>query len=178
MRVARATTVQPPEMIRVAAIHTAPLRQAIHALKYGGQRELASPLARYLVAALLDVPWAAAYQRVDGVIPVPLHEDRRLERGYNQSELLAEAYCQRAKVPLATHWLARQRATRSQVGLTAAERQSNVDDAFVAAPAVLGKRIIVLDDVYTTGATLDACAHALVDAGAAAVYGLALACPR
>ncbi len=173
-----ATNENPLIMIRVAAIHAPPLRQAIHALKYGGQTELALPLARYLVAALLDVPWADVYQSVDALIPVPLHDERRSERGYNQSELLAQAYCRLSKIPLQSNWLVRQRSTRSQVGLTATERHSNVEQAFVADPAVTGKRIILLDDVYTTGATLHACAHAVVEAGATAVYALALACPR
>lgn len=173
-----ATAENPMRMIRVAAIHVPPLRQAIHALKYEGQTELASPLARYLVAALLDVPWTAVYRSVDCVIPVPLHDERRRERGYNQSERLAQAYCHQARLPLQSDWLVRQRSTRSQVGLTAIERHANVEQAFVADPAVRGKRIVVLDDVYTTGATLHACAHALVQAGAMAVYGLALACPR
>ncbi len=168
----------PLRMIRVAAIHAPPLREAVHALKYGGQRELAPPLARYLVAALLDAPWAEGYQSADCVIPVPLHDERRSERGYNQSELLAQAYCQQTKIPLQSGWLVRQRSTRSQVGLTATERYTNVEQAFVADPAVVGKRIVVLDDVYTTGATLQASARALVQAGATEVYALALACPR
>jgi ComF family protein len=165
-------------LIRVAAIHAEPLRQAIHALKYRGRTELAAPLARYLVATLLDAPWTTAYFAVDGIVPVPLHAERQRERGYNQSALLAEAFCHRTALPLQRHWLSRQQPTRSQVGLTAAERHRNVEQAFVAHPAVQGKRVVVLDDVYTTGATLHACARALVRAGATAVYGLALACPR
>ena len=103
---------------------------------------------------------------------------RYQERGYNQAELLASAFCDRVQLPLQAGWLVRQRSTHSQVGLTAVERQRNVEDAFVAADAVLGKRLLLIDDVYTTGATMRACAQAALDAGAAIVYGLALACPR
>ena len=137
--------------------HAPPLRQAIHALKYEGQTELASPLARYLVAALLDVPWADVYQNVDAIIPVPLHDERRRERGYNQSELLAQAYCQQSKLPLQSGWLVRQRSTRSQVGLTATERHTNVEQAFVADPAVIGKRISSPKSIRETRCKLQVC---------------------
>jgi ComF family protein len=165
-------------MVRIAALHTTPLREAIHALKYENCPELADMLARYLIAALLDTPWCDRYLAVDGVLPVPLYNDRLQERGYNQSELLADAFCEQTGVSLQTTWLMRQRSTQSQVGLNAGDRRQNVQDAFVATPAVLGKRIILLDDVYTTGATMQACAAALRDAGAVAVYGLAVTCPR
>ena len=160
---------------RIAARHETPLREAIHALKYQGRRELAAPLARYLVAAALVAPWRTG--TVDGVIPVPLHERRLAERGYNQAELLAQAFCQRLQLPLQTRCLTRQRSTQSQVGLTAVERQQNMDDAFVATTVVHGQRLLLIDDVYTTGATMRACATALLQAGATVVYGLALAAP-
>jgi len=166
-----------PVMIRVAALHVAPLSQAIYGLKYRGQAELAPILARYLFAALLDVPWAKTYRTVDCIVPVPLHIDRLHERGYNQADLLAQALGTQMGLPINASWLTRQRATRSQIGLTAVERHTNVARAFAATPSVRGKRIIILDDVYTTGATLHACANALYLAGAMAVYGLALACP-
>jgi ComF family protein len=134
-------------------------------------------LARYLVAMLMDAPWAAAYRAVDGVVPVPLYAQRQQERGYNQAELLADAFCKQAQLPLRASWLTRIRATHTQVGLSATARRANVQAAFQAEPTVQGKRLIVLDDVYTTGATLRACAQALLAAGATQVYGLALACP-
>lgn len=164
-------------MTRISAYHQNPLSQAVYGLKYRGRKELAPLLARYLLATLLHADWREAYRATDGVVPVPLHRDRQRERGYNHAELLARAFCQQIRLPLHSNWLARYRATASQVGLTAHERQRNVADAFSANPAVQGKRIIVLDDVYTTGATINACAAALYDAGATAVYGLALACP-
>lgn len=165
-------------LVRIAALHTTPLREAIHALKYDQHPELAKPLARYLVALIQTLPNAASFCAVDGVVPVPLYDARRQARGYNQAELLASAFCHSVQLPLRSAWLARQRATQSQVGLTVAERQQNVQDAFVAAQAVAGKRLLLIDDVYTTGATMRACAQAALAAGAQTVVGLALACPR
>lgn len=168
----------PLQIIRIAALHTSPLREAIHALKYENCPELAEPLARYLIALVQLSPWQRILEKVDGVVPVPLYTTRQLERGYNQSELLASAFCHDVQLSLHSAWLRRQRSTPSQVGLTAAERQQNVQDAFVATEAVYGKHILLIDDVYTTGATMHACAQAAISAGAARVYGLALACPK
>lgn len=165
---------------RIAALHTAPLREAIHALKYGNCPELAEPLARYLLAHLQTSSWLGNLPAIaiDAVVPVPLHTERHHARGYNQAEVLASAFCRSVQCPLRSAWLIRQRSTQSQVGLTAVERQKNVQDAFVANQAVYGKRILLIDDVYTTGATMRACAQAALDAGATVVYGLALACPK
>lgn len=150
----------------------------IHAFKYEQQPELAEPLAHYLVALVQTLPWSGGFPSVDGVVPVPLYSARYQERGYNQAELLAGAFCHSVQLPLCSAWLVRRRSTHSQVGLTAIERRHNVEDAFVATNAVFGKHLLLIDDVYTTGATMRACAQAALDAGAGAVYGLALACPR
>ncbi len=164
--------------VRIAALHTSPLREAIHAFKYGQQPELAVPLARYLLALSQASSWQATLRSIDAVVPVPLNAVRRQERGYNQAEQLASAFCYGVQLPLCSAWLVRQRATQSQVGLSAVERRHNVQGAFMAASAVAGKRLLLVDDVYTTGATMQACAEAALNAGATAVYGLALACPR
>lgn len=164
--------------VGIAALHVSPLREVIHAFKYEQRRELAEPLARYLVAHVQNMPYLPSLLAVDGVVPVPLAQERFQERGYNQSELLASAFCHSVQLPLRPAWLIRRRSTQSQVGLTAAERQHNVQDAFVAATAVAGKRILLIDDVFTTGATMRACAQAALSAGAQVIYGLALACPR
>jgi ComF family protein len=162
---------------RAAALHTHPLREAIHALKYEDQPELAVPLARYLVAVFAADPWPALASSLDAVVPVPLHAQRLAERGYNQSERLAAAFCSQTGMQLAPEWLARTRQTRQQVGLGPVERRANVVDAFSAAPTVAGKTILLIDDVLTTGATLAACATAAQAAGAVAVYALTLAIP-
>lgn len=160
--------------LRAAAIYAEPLRDAVHQLKYGGAVALADPLSRYLVAAqsrqLADIVF-------DAVVPIPLHKERLAERGYNQAEVLARAFCNRAGLSIEPLWLARRRETRSQVGLTARQRRINVSNAFVAHANVHRKRLLLIDDVYTTGSTLVAAAEAALAAGAAAVYGLALAIP-
>jgi predicted amidophosphoribosyltransferase len=109
---------------------------------------------------------------------VPLHEQRLQERGYNQSELLALHFCHAVGLSLQPEWLARTRQTRQQVGLGPTERQTNVQDAFTATGDVEGHSLLLIDDVYTTGATLRACAMTAFAAGANAVYGLTLARPR
>ncbi|WP_141611546.1 ComF family protein [Litorilinea aerophila] len=168
-----AALVHPVTRIRAAALYTSPLREAIHAFKYGGRPELAQSLGRYLVVAFGEADWDTP---VDLVVPVPLHRDRLAERGYNQSQLLAQALCRWLHLPLGTDALTRVRQTRQQVGLDAAARQENVLEAFVASSAaVQGRTLLLVDDVYTTGATLKACAAAALEAGATRVYGLTLA---
>jgi ComF family protein len=170
-------------LTRAAGLHTAPLREAIHAFKYEAQTALAPLLARYLVAVYAEPPWStlatgsALPQAITAVVPVPLHKERLAERGYNQSELLAAHFCRVVGLPLQPAWLARVRETRQQVGLAPGERQSNVAGAFAASGDVAGQSLLLIDDVYTTGATLRACAQAARAAGAHAVYGLTLARP-
>ena len=167
----------PLTLSRAAALHTAPLREAIHTLKYQDRPQLAQPLGRYLVAAFQQAPWTTLASSIDAVVPAPLHVERLQERGYNQSELLAAALCHACSLDLQPGWLARVRATRQQVGLTADERMQNVAGAFAADPAVNGRTLLVVDDVYTTGATLHACAEAALAAGAPSVFALTLAIP-
>ncbi len=169
---------EPPTiMLRAAALHTDPLRRAIHALKYEDRPELASPLARYLTAAFATVCWQPYRATIDAVVAVPLHPERHAERGYNQSELLAAFFGRAVGLPCRPDWIERHASTRPQVGLNAEERRSNVAQAFAAAPAVAGRTILLIDDVYTTGSTLNACAAAARVAGAQAVFALALAIP-
>jgi ComF family protein len=167
----------PLRLTRTAALYTSPLRQAIHALKYEAQPELAPLLARYLIAVYASAPWSNLAQPITAVVPVPLHPQRIEERGYNQSELLAESFCAAVQLPLQPTWLKRVRETRQQVGLGPGERYANVEGAFCATADVAGQQLLLIDDVYTTGATLRACAIAALAAGATAVYGLTLAQP-
>lgn len=175
MRCQRHTS--PLTLVRAATLHVDPLRHFIHLLKYEQRPELAPALARYLTAAVQHPDWDPIRPTLDVLVPVPLHKARRAERGYNQSELLAIGLSARSGIPLAADLLQRIKPTRAQVGLTAAERQANVGDAFVASPACRGLHILLIDDVYTTGATLTACAQAALAAGAIAVCGLTLATP-
>jgi competence protein ComFC len=120
--------------------------------------------------------WHAAQLTADWLIPVPLHPSRERDRGYNQSELLARQLARRVNVPVSSQGLRRTRATAVQMTLNAAERRQNVAGAFeCVAACVRGARVVIIDDVGTTGATLDACAQAVLQAGAVSVMGLTLA---
>jgi len=161
------------DRLRAAAPFDGPLRKAIHDLKYNNLRDLANPLGDFL----LNVCQAQRFP-ADMIVPVPLHHTRQQERGYNQSTLIAERLAQRTGLPIVEQALQRTRQTPPQVGLSARERWLNVQGAFEASPAhVAGHRPLLIDDVLTTGATLLACAHALRERGAQAVYGLTLARP-
>jgi ComF family protein len=148
------------------------IRQAIHALKYKRRRTIATPLANGM-AQILDIP--PSTNRV--LCAIPLHPDRQAQRGYNQSALLAQELSRQWQIPeLSATALRRIRATESQVDLNYEARQHNVSAAFTAQPELVeGRHIILVDDVCTTGATLNACAEALLSAGAKAVSGVTLA---
>jgi len=157
--------------IRSVGYYATPLREAVHALKYEGVRVLAEPLAELLMAF-----WSRSALPVSVIVPVPLHRSRSRYRGYNQAMLLARAFGRRAGMPVVAECLVRSRATRSQVGLNAEERRANVRDAFVCNnEALRGERVLLMDDVFTTGATLEACAQALLEGGAVGVWALTLA---
>ena len=152
------------------AHHLPPLAQAIHALKYKGIRALAEPLGDILAQY-----WQQRHVQASIIVPVPLHQARLRQRGYNQSLLLARELAQRLRLPLGEAVLTRERNTPSQVGLSREERWANVWGAFRCAPDVfLGGDVLLVDDVLTTGATLEACASTLLTAGAQSVWSLTL----
>jgi len=153
-----------------AAYSEGPLREAIHGFKYEGARALAPLLGEMLYAG-----WLAARLPGEVVVPVPLHPRRLRERGYNQSQLLARELARLAGLRLDDRTLRRERHTRPQVTLNAAERRANVEGAFGCGPALAGEAVLLVDDVFTTGATLAACAAALKAAGARSVWALTLA---
>ena len=158
---------------RAACGYEGVIRTAIHQLKFRQARFLAPFLARVLARGLAQRPLQA-----DLVIPVPLSAGRKRERGYNQSELIAIELARLAPLPAPTpEALAKPRDTRPQVGLSAVERRRNVAGAFACPRPELveGRRILLIDDVMTTGATLEACAAPLVEAGAARVMALVVA---
>jgi ComF family protein len=163
------------DAIAAAGRYEGVLREAVHGLKYGRRRALAEPLGT-LLAGRLEESMPEWWPEV--VVPVPIHWSRRLRRGFNQAELLAQVVGQAAALRTDTASLARVRRTRSQVGLSGEERRRNLTGAFqVRRPAAFSNRTVLLvDDVYTTGTTLAECARALRAAGASAVYGLVLAC--
>ncbi len=147
------------------------IQKAVHLFKYRGRTALAPTLAELMASQVLRHP-----VRADGIVPVPLHPSRLKERGYNQSALLAESLGRRLGLPVINGALERIRCTRPQVGLSAQERKENVKGAFRAYPSlVAGKDLILVDDVCTTGATLEECGLALKDAGAGLIWGLTLA---
>lgn len=168
----------PLQRVRAAALHTSPLREWIHLLKYDNRPDLAPLLARYLVVAFSLSDWKEPRQHIEYVAPVPLHAERARERGYNQAELLAAELCRQTGLRLRTDLLRREKLTRSQVGLNAVERKANVEDAFIASSECRGRHILLIDDVYTTGATLHACASTAISAGAVEVSALTLALPN
>ena len=146
------------------------LRELIHLFKYGRVQPLAKPLGRLLALAL------PRDQEFDVIVPMPLHWRKRWQRGFNQSALLASEIGRRANVPVKSA-LRRIRPTATQAGLTNAKRRLNVSGAFRAwkRPALTGKRVLLVDDVMTTGATAASCARALKIAGASQVTLLTLA---
>ncbi len=156
---------------RATGLFEGAIQSAIHALKYKNGRRLAEVLAQRLAVELAAAAWSPTL-----LTAVPLHPDRLRERGYNQSELLGTHLSTLVRLPFRADLIARTRATRPQVGLNAQERKANMMDAFRAhREPVEGQAIVIIDDVYTTGATLAACAEALRQAGAAQVWALTLA---
>ncbi|MBI1864235.1 MAG: ComF family protein [Nitrospirae bacterium] len=154
---------EPPfALARAAGAHEGALREAIHLLKYGRKHSLGKKLGRFLL------PSAGALPTPEVVVPVPLHPSRLRHRGFNQSLLLADAVCRRLDVPLDHGALQRVRPTRPQVELTPEERKANIRGAFaVLRPErIEDKRVLLVDDVFTTGATVSECARVLRKAGA------------
>ncbi len=158
-------------MIRTATRYDGPVADTIKKFKYEGYFGLAQPLGSLMLLA-----WRRWQHPVDLVIPVPLHAARQRERGYNQSELLAQVMKRDLKWQVEPAALKRVRRTRPQVGLNSAERRANVRGAFVTEPTLVeGRRILLIDDVHTTGATLGAAADVLLAAGANSVSAYCLA---
>ncbi len=163
----------PPEYqaVRSFAAFGGPLREAMHRLKYQRDIGIGEALSKHLIELYNELKWG-----IDLVTPVPLSAKRARERGYNQSGLLARPLAYAVQKPYQPSILMRSRDTRSQVGLGANERRQNVEGAFTASTAqVKEKVVLVIDDVMTTGSTINACTQALLRAGASAVYGLTLA---
>lgn len=153
-----------------AYVFGGPLADAIRRLKYEHRSDLAAPLGALLARAA-----SPHVGRADVVVPVPLHPRRLRARGFNQSALIAAPVARVLGVPLDVRWLERVRDTPPQAGLEAPGRDDNVRGAFAARRPRPGARVLLVDDVRTTGATLSAAAGALRASGAREVRRLALA---
>lgn len=154
----------------VACIYDRTIQRAIHHLKYLRQRRIAHPLGDLIYVALQLDP-----QPADAILAVPLHADRLAERGFNQSDELARHLAAHSGLPVLAG-LERSRDTGHQAGLSRLKRGSNVAGAFVwRGSRPPPERVLLVDDVLTTGATLVACAEALRDAGAREVRAVAVA---
>ncbi len=159
---------------RSVAFFDGPVREAIHRLKYSNVRDLAVPLGEMMVSYWQDVRLPA-----EVIVPVPLHTRRLRERGYNQAALLARELGRGVGLPVLEDALVRVRETSPQVDLNAEERKENVRGAFhCPADQLADKDVLLIDDVYTTGATLEACSLALRQRGVRTVWALTLARAR
>ncbi len=151
-----------------------PLKDLIHQYKYNKHECLAKPLGDLLINMLSHKD---IIPEIDVVVPVPLHWKKRLERGFNQSELMAKRICKKLSLPISTNNLRRIKNTLSQTQLLRTQRQKNVSGAFkVKQPEVFYKKqVFLVDDVLTTGITASECARNLRSAGAKKVHFLGLA---
>jgi len=161
---------------RAVGQYSGVLRKAVHELKYGGKRMLASPLGDLLYTYLekrCDFPW----RRASCVVPVPIHPARERVRGYNQSELVAERLSELTGLPLVGGNLVRASRTKPQVALSPEERRKNVKAVFRVrdSDAVRGRIVLLVDDVATTCSTIHECSLALLKAGAERVYAVCIA---
>lgn len=149
-------------------LHEGALQKAISLFKFHGIKRLSYPLSEKIL--LKKLPQA------DILLPVPLHKKRLKYRGFNQSALLGKYIAQRSDMPLSLNTLVRIKNTVPQVGLSAVDRERNIKNAFdvVSKEKIKGKRVMLVDDVFTTGATVRECSMVLKQAGAEKVYVVTL----
>ncbi len=154
--------------------YTAELSSLVRGFKFYGKRNLARLFAPLLAATFCD-SWSR--EEIDIVVPVPLHPKRQQSRGYNQAELLARSLAHKMALPFSKHAVIRRKATLPQVGLTDAQRLENVRKAFCCTNPgqVARQRVLLVDDVMTTGATVASASRALLEGGALRVSVLVVA---
>lgn len=148
------------------------LRQIIHALKYNQKFKLGEYLGMILAEGIKSREW-----QLDAIIPVPIHQLKKAERGYNQSDYIAKGLSKSLNIPYSTNSIKRTRYTESQTGLNMNDRALNVANAFKvkSSKKIQGNNFLVVDDVCTTGATIQACGKIIKDAGANSVYACTIA---
>ncbi|MEE2566244.1 ComF family protein [Hyphobacterium marinum] len=160
-------------LMRAAFVYNEASRKLVLDFKHGGRTETLPQFARWMARA-----GAEALEGADALVPVPLHPRRLLSRRYNQSSLLASALTRETGIPVEADALRRSRATTTQGGKSAKGRKRNVAGAFRVreryTARITGKCLVLVDDVMTTGATLEACARVLLRAGARQVNAVAL----
>ena len=167
------------ERIWSVAVYDGVLKELIHQFKYKEKKYLANPLGKLLVDF---VEKYLKEEKFDYIVPVPLEKARQKKRGYNQAELLAWVLGEAVDKPILTDLVERRKKTKPQFGLDREERVENLSGAFEISKSgernistIAGKTVLLLDDLATTGATLDECARVFKEAGASEVYGLVLA---
>lgn len=158
---------------RAALVHEGPGRDLIHAFKYTGRTHLRRPLGLLAVELLTEF---VASGRPDLIVPVPLHVKRLRSRGFNQALLVGELLAEEWRIPLCRQALKRVRWTEPQINLAAELRRENVRNAFSVPDASLvsGRRVLLVDDVFTTGSTVEECSRTLDRAGAEEVLVITL----
>lgn len=165
-----AAIAEPPafDRARAVALHDGDARLFVTRLKFGDRLDLARPMGRLMAAAGKEV-----LEGADALVPVPLHWTRHLWRRFNQSAALAEEIAAHCGVPVRHDLIRRHKRTPQQIGLSKAQRAANLQGAFKVPPSakaeVEGLHLVLIDDVHTTGATLNACARVLRRAGAAKI---------
>lgn len=160
------------ERVIAVGVYDGPLKEAIHRFKYRDQINLDHPLADLLASRSTDL------SSVDLILPVPLHRKRLAQRAYNQSALLAQRLGRSLDRPVALRRLIRQRNTPPQQGQSARQRKSNLKNAFSLNAPLQGEHVLLVDDVYTTGATVRECCRTLRKSGAGQITVAVLARAR
>lgn len=157
-------------------LYTDVMRESVGRFKYSGRKEYANYYANCMDEALKKIvkKWD-----VQGLVPVPLHESRMRKRGYNQSLVLAREIGKKWGIPVLEDILYREKKTAPQKELDSKERLENLKNAFLVSKNVIRlypslKRVIIIDDIYTTGSTMHFCTKALMEAGVTEVYGISL----
>jgi competence protein ComFC len=154
------------KQIRSSTIFSGVVRKALLSLKYRNNRAVSEALV-----SLCAPYWPVEKWSIDGIVPVPSSRDKEKVRGYNQAKLLAVAFSRYSGIPIQPEILTKKEKVKTQVGLTHEERKQNVKNAFHSKPCQ-GKILLLVDDVCTTGATMESAAQALSAAGATRVYGI------